>query len=128
MRRQPQSEEELMLERAFVLQGIIKAQKQALAKQEKEYKDIIARIKATGKNRYGYFQVNEKVSKRRIIISDKFFKLWPQQFLRLAKVTLKDASAVIPEEELNASGIFEEKPQVLYEVVRLDYAKKEGLV
>jgi|GEM_PF-1134902 len=128
MKNQP-SKEEMLLERAYVLQNMIRAGRQNLRQQENELKDILAQIEATGQNRFGLYGIITRTQKRRTIISERFFKLWPQAFLRLAKVSIKDATAELGDEQLNASGVCEIKEQVSSEVIRYELpAKKELMV
>jgi hypothetical protein len=117
MRREPPTEAELLLERAYVLQNMMKAQRQTIRKQEEEYKRILEQIKETGQARHGAYELVEKVQKRRSIVSDRFFKLWPQSFLKLARVSIKDAEAELGAEQLDASGVCEIHEQILNEVV-----------
>jgi len=103
MRREPPTEAELLLERAYVLQNMMKAQRQTIRKQEEEYKRILEQIKETGQARHRAYELVEKVQKRRSIVSDRFFKLWPQSFLKLARVSIKDAEAELGAGQLDAS-------------------------
>lgn len=127
MRPQP-SKEEMLLERAYALQSMIKAQRQNLRQQEAELKDILAQVDSTGKSRFGRYGIARKVQNRRSIISDRFFRLWPQAFMRLAKVSIKDAEAELGKEQLDAANIFEVKDQISLEVIRFELPPKKELM
>jgi len=127
LRPQP-SKEEMLLERAYALQSMIKAQRQNLRQQEAELKDILAQVDSTGKSRFGRYGIARKVQNRRSIISDRFFRLWPQAFMRLAKVSIKDAEAELGKEQLDAANIFEVKDQISLEVIRFELPPKKELM
>jgi ATP-dependent DNA helicase RecQ len=121
--------EELLIERAYVLQGMIRAGRQNIREQEAEYKDIVAQLQETGQSRFGRYSIVRKVQQRRAIISDKFFRLWPQAFMKLARVSIKDAEAELGKEQLEAVKIFEVKDQVSTEIIRHELpAKREIMV
>lgn len=126
--RQPKSNEEMLLERAWALQSMIKAQRQNLRTQEAELKEILTQIDATGQSRFGRYGISKKIQQRRAIISDKFFRLWPQAFMRLAKVSIKDAEAELGKEQLDAANIFEVKDQISLEVIRFELPPKKELM
>jgi ATP-dependent DNA helicase RecQ len=123
--RRDVTQEELLLERAWALQGMIKAQRQNLKQQEAELKEILAGISAKGQSRYGRYGISKKTQQRRAIKSDQFFRLWPQVFLRLAKVSIKDAEAELGKEQLEAAKIFDIKEQVTLEVIRYELPEKK---
>lgn len=120
--------EELLLERAWVLQKLMKASRDNLREQEAEYKEIIAEIQKTDKTRHGQYSISTKSTQRRMIIPSKFFKIWPQIFLKIARINIKDAEAELGKDELNAKDIFEVKDQVSTTIIKHELPEKKPLM
>lgn len=90
------------LERAYVLQETIKKERQQLRQHEEEYKLLMMQISAFEVKKVEYYEVVQKVLKRRYIDSGKFRSRWPDLFDKLAKVTIKDAEAEIQSKDLES--------------------------
>jgi hypothetical protein len=110
--------EELLLEWAWVLQKLMKVSRDNLREQEAEYKEIIAEIQKTGKIRHGQYSISTKTTQRRSIIPPKFFKVWPEIFMKIAKINIKDAEAELGKDKLDAEDIFETKEQISTSVIK----------
>jgi hypothetical protein len=117
-RSHDRSREELLLERAWVLQNLMKAGRDNLRAQEAEYKEIVEEIQKTGQTRFGQYSISTKTTLRRSIISTKFIKVWPQIFMRIARVSIKDAEAELGKDQLEAADIFETKDQVSTAIIK----------
>jgi hypothetical protein len=90
------------LERAYELQELIKKERHQLRQHEDEYKLLMTQISTLDVRRVEYYEVIDKVKTRRYIISDLFRAKWPDLFNKLAKITIKDAEAELPPEELKS--------------------------
>ena len=103
------------LERAYELQEIIKKERHQLRQHEDEYKLLMTQISALNVRRVEYYEVIDKVKTRRYIISDLFRARWPDLFNKLAKITIKDAEAELPPEDLKS--VCEVRETIKQEVV-----------
>jgi ATP-dependent DNA helicase RecQ len=119
--------EELLIERAWVLQGLIKAQRDNLKHQEQEYKEIVAEIQKTGQARHGQYSIATKTTQRRSIISSKFFKAWPEVFVKIARVNIKDAEAELGKDKLD-TDIFEVKDHVSTSVIKHELPQRKEMM
>ena len=105
------------LEEAYRLQKDMKLKRSELKLLEDRYKNIMGLLEVLDVGRVGDLERVQKVQKRRFIISEKFRALWPEQFYRLAKFTIKDVCAEIPEAVLDQAGALQTQESITWEVI-----------
>jgi len=87
--------------RAYMLQEILKKERQLVRQHDDEYKALMDQITASGTQKAGNYELTEKVVQHQhFIISEKFREIWPDLFNQLATVKIKDAKEVIDDEDL----------------------------
>jgi hypothetical protein len=90
-----------VLKEAFEIQEEIARERKALRENEALLQNLLWQLEKENVGRLGDYERKRKVVSRAVIISERFRARWPEEFARLAKVTLKDArEANIPEAEL----------------------------
>ena len=90
-----------VLQEAFEVQEEIARERKALKEKEALLQNLLWQLEKENVGRQGDYERKRKIVSRAVIISERFRARWPEEFARLAKVTLKDArEANIPEAEL----------------------------
>lgn len=87
-----------ILKEAFQIQQEMALQRKALREKEALLQNLLWQLEKENVGRIGDYERMRKVVSRAFIVSEKFRARWPDEFARIAKVTLKDArEAGIPE-------------------------------
>ncbi|CCJ35584.1 ATP-dependent DNA helicase RecQ [Methanoculleus bourgensis MS2] len=104
--------DDLLLEEAYALQGYIRELREELRRAEDLHKALLARARETGIRENEAYALATEISRRRHIVTERFYERYPEVFVKIAKVTISAAEQAVGKEALEECVEYEESEKV----------------
>ncbi|MDN7013232.1 DNA helicase RecQ [Methanoculleus sp. FWC-SCC3] len=104
--------DDALLEEAYALQGYIRDLREELRQAEKLHKELLARARESGIQENETYAITTQVSRRRRVVTERFYERYPEVFVKIAKVTISAAEAAVGAEALDECIQYDESERV----------------
>ena len=101
-----------LLEEAYALQGYIRDLREELRRAEALHKTLLARAREMGIQENEAYALTTEISRKRHIVTDRFYERYPEVFVMIAKVTITAAEQAVGKEALEECVEYEESEKV----------------
>lgn len=104
--------DDLLLEEAYALQGYIQELRKELREAENLHKALLERARKAGVLENGAYAVTTEISRKRRIVTERFYERYPEIFVQIAKVTVSAAEEAVGKEALEECVEYDESERV----------------
>lgn len=104
--------DDALLKEAYALQEYIRELRAELREAEEFHKLLLARARTLGIQENETYAITTQVSRRRHIVTERFYERYPDVFVRIAKVTISAAEEAVGKEALEGCVEYEESERV----------------
>lgn len=104
--------DDALLEEAYALQGYIRELREELRRAEELHKLLLARARETGIRENEAYAITTEISRKRHIVTERFYERYPEVFVQIAKVTITAAEQAVGKEALGECVEYEESEKV----------------
>ena len=101
-----------LLDEAYALQGYIRELREELREAEELHKALLERAHGLGIRENEAYAVTTEISRRRHIVTERFYERYPEVFVKIAKVTIGAAEKAVGKEELEECVEYEESERL----------------
>lgn len=101
-----------LLEEAYALQGYIRDLREELRRAEQLHKTLLVRAREAGIQENEAYALATEITRRRHIVTDRFYERYPEIFVKIAKVTITAAEQAVGKEALEECVEYEESERV----------------
>ncbi|MDV2482747.1 DNA helicase RecQ [Methanoculleus sp. Wushi-C6] len=104
--------DDALLEEAYALQGYIRELREELRRAEELHKALLARAREMGIQESGAYALTTEISRKRHVVTERFYERYPEVFVQIAKVTVTAAEQAVGKEALEECVEYEESEKV----------------
>jgi len=104
--------DDALLEETYALQSYIRDLRAELRQAENLHKTLLARARESGIQENETYAITTQVSRRRRIVTERFYERYPEIFVKIATVTINAAEAAVGAEALDECIQYEESERI----------------